>query len=460
MLTANILLQQQPTTLPIAFELEGSKYHILSVLRFLPGRRNVLHVSNTQGEFVLKLFAAKDKGQREYQRELTAHQHCNQSGIAVAPIIQHAADINGVSFIVYAFLPKAVTLAQLPVEHFPFGDLFELFAHCHQSHCYQHDPHLDNFVVSNERLYLLDLASVTCEQKPLPLKTCLDNLARLMAQFPQEQEARLLSELPRYFQARNLTLDPLTERQLLARLDKARQYRQSHFLKKQFRACTMTRYQKSLQIEAAWRNSLAAALSERPIQVLESAMACGNMLKKGNSATVMLTQLANQSVVIKRYNIKHIGHFLRRCLRKSRANVSWYNANLLEYLNIATPAPLGFVEQRFFGLRGKAYFICQHIAGRSLGELSARELQHPDILQQLTDLFSQLRRHHIYHGDLKATNILVDQQNKIWLIDLDAMQQVSEHEIQRLHQRDQQRFLRNWSAGETQTALARAIRKL
>ncbi|HCC80279.1 MAG TPA: hypothetical protein DEQ25_02825, partial [Methylophaga sp.] len=83
MLTAQSLLKELPAAFPIELELGGTKYQILSVLRFLAGRRIVLHASNDSGEFVLKLFAAQGKGQQEYQHELTAHQHCSQADIAV-----------------------------------------------------------------------------------------------------------------------------------------------------------------------------------------------------------------------------------------------------------------------------------------------------------------------------------------------------------------------------------------
>lgn len=458
MLTAQNLLKELPDTFPVELELGGTKYQVLSVLRFLAGRRIVLHASNGSGEFVLKLFAAQGKGQQEYQRELKAHQHCTQADISVAPILQHADDQQGISFIVYAFLPKAVTLNALSEEAFPLTALFDLFGRCHQNQCYQQDPHLDNFVFSNNTLYLLDLASVVCSKKPLKMATCLNNLARLMAQFPLEQQEWLLNGLPTYFAARNMVLDPIVEQQLLGKIKKARDYRQTHYLKKQFRACTMTRYRKSLMLEAAWRSNLSSALAEQPLTVLNQAMQGGISLKKGNSATVVKSELAEQPVVIKRYNLKTPWHFLRRCLRKSRANVSWYNANLLEFLGIATPQPLGFVEQRFFGLRYKAYFICEHIAGRSLKDLSDSEIQQPEMLQQISDLFEQLHLHHIYHGDLKATNLLVDNQQKIWLIDLDAMQQITKTGFKRLHKQDQQRFLRNWPVGETRHLLTKAIK--
>lgn len=458
MLTAQHLLKQLPAAFPVELELGGTKYQILSVLRFLAGRRIVLHASNDSGEFVLKLFAAQGKGQQEYQRELAAHQHCTKADIAVAPIFNNAEDQQGVSFIVYAFLPQAVTLNALSEDAFPLAALFELFGRCHQHQCYQQDPHLDNFVLSNNTLYLLDLASVVCRDKPLKLATCLDNLARLMAQFPLEQQDWLVTALPAYFAARNMALDPIVEQQLLGKISKARDYRQTHYLKKQFRSCTMTRYQKSLRLESAWRGNLAAALSDRPVEVLNQAMQDGIALKNGNSATVVKNELAGRAVVIKRYNMKTPWHFLRRCLRRSRASVSWYNANLLEFLGIATPPPLGFIEQRFFGLRHKAYFICAHIAGRSLAELADSEIQQPEMLQQISEIFEQLRLHHIYHGDLKATNWLVDHQQKIWLIDLDALQQNKKTGFACQHQQDQQRFLRNWPEGETRRLLAKAIK--
>ncbi|HCD06097.1 MAG TPA: hypothetical protein DEQ60_12335 [Methylophaga sp.] len=458
MLSAQNLLKELPVAFPVELELGGTKYQIQSMLRFLAGRRIVLHASNDSGEFVLKIFAAQGKGQQEYQRELKAHQHCMQADIAVAQILHNTEDQQGVSFIIYAFLPKAVTLNELSEDAFPLTALFDLFGRCHHQRCYQQDPHLDNFVLSNNTLYLLDLASVVIQKKPLKMVTCLNNLSRLIAQFPLHQQEWLLNALPTYFAARNMVLDPIVEQQLLGKVSKARLYRQTHYLKKQFRSCTMTRYRKSLMIEAAWRGNLSTALTEQPLTLLNQAMQDGISLKKGNSATVVKSELAGQPVVIKRYNMKTPLHFLRRCLRKSRANVSWYNANLLEYLGIATPRPLGFVEQRFLGLRQKAYFICEHIVGRSLAELDDSEIQHPEMIQQISELFEQLRRHHIYHGDLKATNWLVDNQQKIWLIDLDAMQQITKTGFKRLHREDQQRFLRNWPVGETRHLLTKAIK--
>lgn len=456
-LTAQQLLRTLPHEWPASLRLAGKKFTLLGVLRHLPGRRIVLHGQTLAGDVVLKVFEAKGKGQQEFFQELAAHQHCVAAGIAVPPIVQQAANQDEVNSISYLFLPAAKTLNELPQSDLPLTKLFQLFAQCHLANCYQQDPHLDNFAWSENQLYLLDLASVVCAQKPLSLSACLENLARLIAQWPVEQEAELLAALPVYFEQRDLSYSAQTQTQFEQKLVKARQQRQRHYLKKQFRNCTMTRYQKTLSIEAAWRKTMTPALAKNPIGALQKAVAAGHPLKKGNSATVLRSKLAGEKVVVKRYNIKNLQHFVNRCLRPSRAQNSWLQANLLEYLGIPTPQPLGFVEQRIFGLRYTAYFICRHIPGRTLLELKEKELQAPEIVQQLADLFAQLRRHRISHGDLKATNFIVDPQGKLWLIDLDAMQQVPAKIFDALHQADQQRFLRNWTTDKHHALLAEAI---
>ena len=173
-------------------------------------------------------------------------------------------------------------------------------------------------------------------------------------------------------------------------------------------------------------------------------MQTGQSLKLGNSATVVLGELAGRPVVIKRYNMKSFGHWLRRCLRPSRARMSWLNANLLVYAGIATPQPLGFIEQRWLGLRRCAYFISLHVAGRPLLALSDDELRDPALQAQLKNLFISLRQHQLVHGDMKANNLLVDYNGLLWLIDLDSMHRVSGHNFIALHEQDKCRFMQNW----------------
>lgn len=455
-LTASTLLKtaEPPSARPL--QLADSRFEILASLRHLAGRRSTMQVrSVANGQMlVLKLFIAEGKGQQEFERELAAHSHCIAHNINVADIYLQINDYQGVSAIAYQYLPQARTLGKMTFSEQPIAALFALFAQCHQANCYQQDPHLDNFAWSGDKLYLLDLASVVVRDKPLSMAACLDNLARLLVQWPVQHQSQLRPYLRDYFTVRQQSFTDRLSKRLEVLYTKCRTQHRRHYIKKQLRNCTMTGYRKTLWSEAAWRKGMVEALqAER----LESLMQTGQPLKTGNSATVILSELARQPVVIKRYNMKNFWHWLRRCLRPSRARKSWLNANLLEYAGILTPQPLGFVEQRWLGLRHEAYFVSRHVMGRSLLELSDDELLKPELQQQLRKIFVSLRQNQLIHGDMKASNLLVDAEGQVWLIDLDAMRQVSSRRFTALHQRDQERFMQNWYEREIESELKKLI---
>lgn len=455
-LTATNLLKKAEPTSAGQLQLDYSEFEILASLRHLAGRRSTLQVRRVaDGQLlVLKLFRAEGKGQQEFEHELVAHKHCRTHNINVADICLQINDYQGVSAIAYQYLPQAKTLGQMSFAEQPLADLFALSARCHQANCYQQDPHLDNFAWSNDKLYLLDLASVVVRNKPLSVAACLDNLARLLVQWPVQRQSELRTYLGDYFTFRQQAFTDRLSSQLESIYAKCRIQHRRHYMKKQLRNCTMTGYRKTLWSEAAWRNGMVEALqAER----LESLMQTGQPLKTGNSATVVLNELVGQSVVIKRYNMKNFWHWLRRCLRPSRARTAWLNANLLEYAGIPTPQALGFVEQRWLGLRREAYFVSRHVMGRSLLELSDDELLKPELQQQLRKMFVSLRQNQLVHGDMKASNLLVDDEGQVWLIDLDAMRQVSSRSFTALHQRDQDRFMQNWYGREIESELKKLI---
>lgn len=454
-ITASLLQQRQPLASG-RLQLANTEFEVLENLRHLAGRRSTLKVRRVSDgkPMVLKLFIANGKGQQEFERELAVYAHCRLHNIHVADICLQVSAHRGVSAIAYQLLPEAVTLAQLPFAEQLISELMLLFAECHQANCYQQDPHLDNFAWSEGKLYLLDLASVVIADKPLAMHSCLSNLVRLRVQWPEQQQAELKTAMADYFAARQQVFTDALAQQMQALYTKARQQHQRHYQKKQLRNCTMTGYQKDLWLEAAWRKGAIEAL---PLEQLKAAMHSGQPLKTGNSATVVLSELAGQAVVIKRYNMKNVWHWLRRCLRPSRARQSWLNANLLIYAGIATPQPLGFVEQRWLGLRHRAYFVSQPIQGRALLDLTDAELQAADLQAQLKHLFNLLRLNHLVHGDMKANNLLVDADGKLWLIDLDALRQVPDKHFEPLHQEDQRRFLQNWQGRDIEPQLKTLI---
>lgn len=433
--------------LPALISFDATQYQVNEVMRLLPGRRVVLAVEGDNGAFILKLFKASGKGQKEYQRELKAHRYCHDRQINVPPIVASGSHQSQVSLILYKRIESEQTLQDSAIDSAPISALFELFARCHNAGCYQADAHLNNFIWSGKQMTMLDLASVKIHTKALGQTKSLHNLAQLIVQWPEDAQTGLLKHVRSYFALRGWPDSAGVWRKLQRQITIARQTRLRHFLKKQHRNCSMTVFNTSCQFEAAWRRCLEITPVFDNIRMLEDKVASGSAVKRGHSATLVQHRLAEQSVIIKRYNIKSPGHFMRRCLRRSRARQSWMNANLLLHIGIKTPEPLGYVEARWCFLRHKAFFVCAYVKGTPLDKIAPELLLSSALLEQIATLFEKLRLYRISHGDMKASNLLVDEHNQLWLIDLDAMRQLKPQRAEKMHQRDRQRFLANWPSG-------------
>src|SRR5690606_42100242 len=86
----------------------------------------------------------------------------------------------------------------------------------------------------------------------------------------------------------------------------------------------------------------------------DSAFAGQPLLKDGGSSTVTRVTLGGRGLVVKRYNIKGPGHWLKRFWRPSRAWHSWLPAWRLVFLAVALPQPLAKVERGFGHQRSRA----------------------------------------------------------------------------------------------------------
>ena len=442
--------------LPFDLSIGQTIFTMTETLRLLPAKRVVFAAETVEwGQVVIKLFALNKKGQRELAREQRGHQLALSAGVKIAPLLASYDEIRGCSAIVYKFLSQAKPLkikkSILSSKQQKIKRLFEMVAQLHQYGIYQEDIHLDNILQQAGELYLIDLGSVRCEQEGTPLskQKSLENIALLIAQFKPNKQKKLQAGLSNYYQTRGWPFDE-DEQQLFGFfLRAAWQKRKQKFLAKQFRETTATVYYKSAAVEYAFERDFWDALPDGFVAQINDYVAKGELLKDGNSATVIHTVLAGKPVVIKRYNVKGKTHFIRRCLRESRAAVSWRNAHLLQFVGIRTPKALGFVEVRKGFLRTAAYFISRYEPATEMQEVYEHRLPRQKEVKQLEVLFSQLGRELISHGDLKARNLLIDERGKISLIDLDAMKSHSTEKAYLPYaEKDWQRFMANWQGSD------------
>jgi tRNA A-37 threonylcarbamoyl transferase component Bud32 len=92
-------------------------------------------------------------------------------------------------------------------------------------------------------------------------------------------------------------------------------------------------------------------------------------------------------------------------------------------LNIATPRPLAYVEQRKKTLVWKSYLITEYVDGQKLRDFlrgDITEEKRTNITRQMGELFDKLQKYRITHGDLKHSNILITEKGPV-LTDLDSM---------------------------------------
>ena len=153
--------------------------------------------------------------------------------------------------------------------------------------------------------------------------------------------------------------------------------------------------------------------------------------------------------VLKYYYPKNLAKRINYGLRGSRAMRSWIAAKVFSRLGIPTAAPMMIHEQKgAVGITIKQSFLACHLAsGIPLSDVSD-ESALQKIAPQLKAAFETMTSYRISHGDLKANNIIVDDDHKIRFIDLDGTAILSSEKTWAdLWKRDRKRFLKNWSEG-------------
>lgn len=166
-----------------------------------------------------------------------------------------------------------------------------------------------------------------------------------------------------------------------------------------------------------------------PDPYLESHRVVVYKQNSGDPTAVMRVQIGEHDFVVKRYNIKGIGHWLRRCLLPSRAMVSWSNALRLFSVGIATPMPVAMLERRWGPLRGVAFFVTEYREGVIADEFFRSHSQFIDdgaqVLEAIHHVTGRLHTAGFTHDDWQFHNILLVD-NQPLVLDLDHMRHFSQ----------------------------------
>ncbi|MCY4011832.1 MAG: lipopolysaccharide core heptose(I) kinase RfaP [Gammaproteobacteria bacterium] len=443
-------------SLPFRFDADfgdgGRRVVCMELLRVQPGRRLVARSrlgASPGDDVIVKAFFGR-RGKRDCRRERRGLQALESTGVAV-PRLQGAG--RGAGAHVLAFEPidaaRAPGMADLPA-------LVSVLARLHAGGVRQRDLHLGNFVVATGAVYAVDGGGA--RRQRMGRRGCFRDVARLLAGGSPEWD--VADAFDTYAKVRGWTMSPRERGQIDVLLAAARRREAIRLARKSVRDCTpFAVHSDAVGLTATARDDPDPQL-EAVVADPERAVATGEPLKRGRTATVVRCG----SLVVKRYNVKNRAHWWRLKTRVSRARRAWQAGHGLRLLGVPTARPRALVE-RFDAAPGSAaaYLVLDYVDGTSLAALAvARTSSVPvsaDMLMSVRELFAALRGARVAHGDMKATNLILAD-DKLHLVDLDAaVWHRNPWWFRRRHQRDCERFQRNFSALDPaiRRALAEAV---
>ncbi|MCY3813739.1 MAG: lipopolysaccharide core heptose(I) kinase RfaP [Gammaproteobacteria bacterium] len=424
-------------SLPFRFDADfgdgGRRVVCTDLLRVQPGRRLVARArlgASPGDDVIVKAFFGR-RGKRDCRRERRGHQALESTGVAV-PRLRSAG--RGAGAHVLAFEPinaaRALGMADLVA-------VVSVLARLHAGGVRQRDLHLGNFVVAAGAVYAVDGGGA--RRQRMGRRGCFRDVARLLAGGSPEWD--VADAVDTYAKVRGWTLSPRERGQVDGLLAAARRREAVRLARKSVRDCTPF----AVHSDAGGLTATARDDRDPELEAVfadpERAIATGEPLKRGRTATVVRCG----GLVVKRYNVKSRAHRWRLKVGASRARKAWQTGHGLRLLGVPTARPRALLE-RLGAAPGSAsaYLVLDYVDGTSLADLAVGRTA--NLVSAVRELFAGLRMARVAHGDMKATNLILAD-GKVHVVDLDAaVWHRNAWWFRRRHQRDRERFRRNFPA--------------
>lgn len=402
------------------------------LLRAIAGRRHVYNALWNDKKVVVKVFSHKISARRHLKREWGGLNKLARRGLSSpAPLFYGKTQDGQWAIVMEKIVNSSTALSVLDktTDKTKKLDLMVLvckeLAKQHSKGVLQKDLHLGNFLVAGDSIFVLDPGQIQFLRHEAGRKASTCQLAMLAGYLPDSDRDSIAKLYDEYFKARGWRAGKSDEILLQKKLT----LRRKEGVKKALEKCLRTS-KRYLRLKI--RNSTAVFAREfcqgaEPIDFIEhinALMDAGSVLKNGRTSYVSHLIWNGKDVVVKRYNHKGLIHSLRHTIKKSRARGGWLHAHRLRMLQIPTPKPLAFIEQRKGLLIWKSYFVTEYVEGQKLYDFlrdsKVAKEERSMITQQIAELLDKLGKYKITHGDLKHSNILITKDGPT-ITDLDGM---------------------------------------
>ncbi len=403
-----------------------------ALLRAIPGRRKVYDAFWNDRNVIVKVFEDKISAKRHLKREWRGLSILRQRGLSSPEPLFTGQTEDGRWAVVAEKIGDSSTALDVFGETTDKDKKLDLLALVCKELAKQHDKgvlqkdlHLGNFLLQADKVFALDTGQMRFFSRQIARKKSISELAVLASCLPAGDTESIAKLCEEYFKSRGWRFEKPDEVLLQKQLTTHRKKGIERGLKKCLRTSKRHLRIKAGRYLAVFDKGFYRGAEPLDfIEQIDTLMDGGQILKNGRTSYVSRIAWNGKDVVVKRYNHKGFIHSLRHTIKGSRARRGWLHANRLGMLNIATPRPLCFIEQRKQMLVWKSYLITEHVEGQRLYDFlrdsKVGEEERSKVTQQVTELLDKLGEYRISHGDLKHSNVLITGNGPV-LTDLDGM---------------------------------------
>jgi tRNA A-37 threonylcarbamoyl transferase component Bud32 len=400
--------------------------------RAIPGKRAVYDAMWKDTSVVIKVFSHKFKARLHFKRELKGLNQLQNRGLSSVKSLFSGKTHDGRwAIVLEKIVDSATILDVLNKTAEKLKDLDLLIRVCrelakqHNKGVLQKDLHLGNYLLAGDRIYALDPSQMQFFRHQLPRNKSISQLALLLCSLPISDIKSVRVICQEYFEVRGWHVEKSDETLLQKKMALYMKRGIRRSLKKTLRTSKGHLKITNKQYSAVFDKGFYIETELLDfVEQLDTLMDSGQVLKDGNTCYVSRLSFSSKDIVVKRYNNKGFLHSLRHTIKRSRARRGWLHGHRLGMLNIATPKPLAYIEQRRGLLVKKSYLVTQYVEGQRLYEFlrddNVTRQQQLEAMQMIKTMLDKLAKYQITHGDLKHTNILITEIGPV-LTDLDGM---------------------------------------